>query len=217
MTDPTPEFPLGRTPADLASANGYKGISGYLAESSLTAHLESLTMNDQKLDGSFEDSIVKAVETVKERLATPGDDGDGLDLPLKDSLAALRNATQAAGRIHQVFRMQSFQRKQISDSANDESLLEDELVLSLISSKLQKPGQTDELAHSAAIRIQKKFRGWTKRKEFLIIRERIVKIQVCCLLSFRCHLAFHFLLLLCYNLHIRPNQGKIYRGIGSFH
>lgn len=177
MTDPSPEFPLGRTPADLASANGYKGISGYLAESSLTAHLASLTVNDQKLDSSLEDSIVKAVQTVKDRVATPGNDSDGSDLPLKDSLAALCNATQAAGRIHQVFRMQSFQRKQIGDSTDDESLLEDERVLSLISSRLKKPGHADEQAHSAAIRIQKKFRGYTKRKEFLIIRERIVKIQ----------------------------------------
>ena len=148
---------------------------------------------------------------MKERVATPGDDGDGSDLPLKDSLAALRNATQAAGRIHQVFRMQSFQRKQINDSVDDESLLEDERVLSLISSKIQKPGQTDELAHSAAIRIQKKFRGWTKRKEFLIIRERIVKIQVCFLLSFWCHSAFDFFYEYCVtNLHIRPNQKECF-------
>jgi len=182
LTDPSPEFPLGRTPADLASANGYKGISGFLAESSLTAHLASLTMTDQKVDSSLEDSIYRAVQTIKERVATPGDDGDGSDLSLKDSLAAVRNATQAAGRIHQVFRMQSFQRKQIS-SSDDESLLTDERVLSLISYKIQKPGQTDELVHSAAIRIQKKFRGWKQRKEFLIIRERVVKIQVHLLVS----------------------------------
>jgi calmodulin-binding transcription activator len=172
VTDPSPEFPLGRTAADLASANGFKGISGFLAEHSLTAHLETLTMT--------EDSISKAVQTMREKVATPGNEGDGSDLSLKDSLAAVRNATQAAGRIHQVFRMQSFQRKHVSKGGApaDDDLFSDEQFLSLLSSKIQRPGHPDEQAHSAAVRIQKKFRGYKKRKEFLIIRERVVKIQV---------------------------------------
>ncbi|CAO2815518.1 unnamed protein product [Amaranthus hypochondriacus] len=171
VTDPSPEFPLGRTAADLASANGFKGISGFLAEHSLTAHLETLTMT--------EDSISKAVQTMREKVATPGNEGDGSDLSLKDSLAAVRNATQAAGRIHQVFRMQSFQRKHVSKGGApaDDDLFNDEQFLSLLSSKIQRPGHPDEQAHSAAVRIQKKFRGYKKRKEFLIIRERVVKIQ----------------------------------------
>ncbi|KMT01496.1 hypothetical protein BVRB_9g215020 isoform B [Beta vulgaris subsp. vulgaris] len=178
LTDPSPEFPLGRTAADLASANGYKGISGFLAEHSLTAHLETLTMTDRKSDSSLEDSMSKAVQTMREKVATPDDEGDGSDLSLKDSLAAVRNATQAAGRIHQVFRMQSFQRKQVTKGAgDDESLLSDEQLLSLVSSRIQRPGRPDEQSHSAAVHIQKKFRGWKKRKEFLIIRERVVKIQ----------------------------------------
>ncbi|CAO2813861.1 unnamed protein product [Amaranthus hypochondriacus] len=181
VTDPSPEFPLGRTAADLASANGFKGISGFLAEHSLTAHLETLTMADRKLDTPLDDSMNKAVHTMRENVATPGIEGDGSDLPLKDSLAAVRNATQAAGRIHQVFRMQSFQRKHVSKGAgpfgNYESLLSDEQLLLLVSSKIQRPGHPDEQTHSAAIRIQKKYRGYKKRKEFLIIRERVVRIQ----------------------------------------
>ncbi|XVF67208.1 hypothetical protein PTKIN_Ptkin10aG0101900 [Pterospermum kingtungense] len=142
LTDPSPEFPLGRTPADLASGNGHKGISGFLAESSLTSYLSSLTMNDPK----------EAVQTVSERMATPVNDSDVQDiLSLKDSITAVCNATQAADRIHQMFRMQSFQLKQ--------------------------PLQIDGVAHAAATQIQKKFRGWKKRKEFLLIRQRIVKIQ----------------------------------------
>ncbi|XP_021753196.1 calmodulin-binding transcription activator 2-like isoform X1 [Chenopodium quinoa] len=178
VTDPSPEFPLGRTAADLASANGYKGISGFLAEHSLTAHLETLTMTERKKDSPVENSMNNAVQTMREKVATPGDEGDGSDLSLKDSLAAVRNATQAAGRIHQVFRMQSFQRKQVSKGAgDDESLLTDEQFLSLVSSKIKRPGHPDEKAHSAATHIQKKFRGWKKRKEFLTIRERVVRIQ----------------------------------------
>lgn len=179
LTDPSPAFPKPRTPADLASSNGHKGISGFLAECSLTDHLASLTMDEQKGDGDPEVSGAKAVQTVSERSATPLFYGDMPDaLCLKDSLTAVRNATQAADRIHQVFRMQSFQRKQVAEYEDDEFGLSDPRALSLLG-KAGKAGRGDGLvAHAAATQIQKKFRGWKKRKEFLIIRQRIVKIQV---------------------------------------
>lgn len=177
LTDPSPTFPSGRTAADLASSNGHKGISGFLAESSLTSHLSTLTMNDQKGDVQRA-SEVEEVQTVSKRTATPGFSGDVPDaLCLKDSLTAVRNATQAADRIHQVFRMQSFQRKQLTQF-EDVFGLSDQQALSLVASKAHKAGHGDDLAHTAAVQIQKKFRGWTKRKEFLVIRQRIVKIQV---------------------------------------
>ncbi|KAG5015007.1 hypothetical protein JHK82_020698 [Glycine max] len=177
LTDPCPEFPLGRTPADLASSKGHKGISGFLAESLLTSHLESLTMDENK-DGRKETSGMKVVQTVSERTATPVLNGDiPDDICLKDSLNAVRNATQAADRIYQVFRMQSFQRKQLALYEDDEFGLSDQQALSLLASKACRSGQGEGLANAAAIQIQKKFRGWTKRKEFLIIRQRIVKIQ----------------------------------------
>lgn len=178
LTDPSPENPLGRTPADLASVNGQKGISGFLAESSLTSYLSSLTVNDQKDDGVAENSGTKAIQTVSERTATPVNYFDMPDtLSLKDSLTAVRNATQAADRIHQMFRMQSFERRQLSDYG-DEYGLSDEHALSLLASKSSRAGPSHGQAHAAAVHIQKKFRGWKKRKEFLIIRQRIVKIQV---------------------------------------
>lgn len=168
LTDPSPEFPLGRTPADLASGNGHKGISGFLAESSLTSHLSSLTMNDPK----------EVVQTVSERIASPVNDGDVQDtLSLKDSNTAVCNATQAACRIHQMFRMQSFQLKQLSEFGDG---VFDEHAISLLTAKSRRPLQSDGVVHSAATQIQKKFRGWKKRKEFLLIRQRIVKIQVHC-------------------------------------
>ncbi|KAK7363135.1 hypothetical protein VNO77_05265 [Canavalia gladiata] len=177
LTDPSPAYPSGRTPADLASSNGHKGISGFLAESLLTSHLDSLTM-DENEDGRKETSGMKVVQTVSERIATPVLYGDLPDaICLKDSLNAVRNATQAADRIHQVFRMQSFQRKQLAQYEDEEFELSDQQALSLIASKTRKSGQGEGLATAAAIQIQKKFRGWKKRKEFLIIRQRIVKIQ----------------------------------------
>jgi hypothetical protein len=179
LTDPCPEFPSGRTPADLASSYGHKGISGFLAESLLTSHLESLTVDDVNKDGAKETLGMKAVQTISERVATPVFSGDLPDaICLKDSLDAVRNATQAADRIHQVYRMQSFQRKQLAEyEGDDEFGLSDQQALSLLASKACKSGHGDGSVNAAAIQIQKKFRGWTKRKEFLFIRQRVVKIQ----------------------------------------
>jgi hypothetical protein len=101
---------------------------------------------------------------------------------MEDSLGAVRNATQAAARIYQVFRMQSFQRKQAVQYEDDNGEISDDRALSLLSVKPSKPGQLDPL-HAAATRIQNKYRGWKGRKEFLLIRQRIIKIQVCCMLG----------------------------------
>ncbi|GMP32690.1 hypothetical protein CsSME_00006335 [Camellia sinensis var. sinensis] len=172
LTDPTPIFPSGQPPADLASSKGHKGIAGYLAESSLSSHLSSLKLKNS--------SGGDAVQTVSERTATPISDGDlshGLSLSLKDSLAAVCNATQAAARIHQVFRVQSFQRKQLKEYGDNKFGMSDECALSLVTVKTSRLGQHDEPVHAAAIRIQNKFRSWKGRKEFLTIRQQIVKIQ----------------------------------------
>ncbi|CAJ2678094.1 unnamed protein product [Trifolium pratense] len=181
LTDPCTAFPSGRTPADIASSCGHKGISGFLAESLLTSHLESLTVDDVNKDGAKETLGMKAVQTISERIATPVFSGDIPDpdaICLKDSLDAVRNATQAADRIHQVYRMQSFQRKQLAQyEGDDEFGLSDQQALSVLASKASKSGHGDGSVNAAAIQIQKKFRGWTKRKEFLFIRQRVVKIQ----------------------------------------
>ncbi|XP_038694736.1 calmodulin-binding transcription activator 3 isoform X2 [Tripterygium wilfordii] len=177
LTDPTPKYPAGRTPADLASASGHKGIAGYLAESALSTHLSSLNLGVQH-GNAAEHSGTTAVQTVSERSATPVSDGDlQYGLSLKDSLAAVRNATQAAARIHQVFRVQSFQKKQLKEYSDNKFGMPDEQALSCLVVKTQKRGQQDEPVHMAAVRIQNKFRSWKGRKEFLVIRERIVKIQ----------------------------------------
>ncbi|GAU34126.1 hypothetical protein TSUD_66050, partial [Trifolium subterraneum] len=179
LTDPCTAFPSGRTPADIASSCGHKGISGFLAESLLTSHLESLTVDDVNNDGAKETLGMKAVQTISERMATPVSCGDKPDaICLKDTLDAVRNATQAQHRIHQVYRMQSFQRKQLAQyEGDDEFGLSDQQALSLLASKACKSGHGDGSVNAAAIQIQKKFRGWTKRKEFLFIRQRVVKIQ----------------------------------------
>lgn len=176
LTDPTPIFPTGSTPADLASANGYKGISGFLAESSLTSHLQTLDLKEGKGSNPPEISGLPGIGDVTERRASPLA-GEGLQAgSMGDSLGAIRNAAQAAARIYQVFRVQSFQRKQAVQYEDDNGAVSDDRAISLLSVKPSKPVQLDPL-HAAATRIQNKYRGWKGRKEFLLIRQRIVKIQ----------------------------------------
>lgn len=197
MTDPTIKHPSGQTPADLASSKGHKGIAGYLAEAALSAQLDSLNLKEHnnKSNNHIENGSVdfsgskKAVHIVSERSPTPINEGDlPHGLSLKDSLAAVCNATQAAARIHQVFRVQSFQKKQLEEYGEDKFGISDERALSRIAVKSQKQGQHGEPVHAAAIRIQNKFRSWKGRRDFLIIRQRIVKIQV--------HFSYNWILLL---------------------
>uniref|UniRef100_A0A453IYX7 Uncharacterized protein n=1 Tax=Aegilops tauschii subsp. strangulata TaxID=200361 RepID=A0A453IYX7_AEGTS len=176
LTDPRPDFPSGRTPADLASFNGHKGISGFLAEFSLTSHLQTLNLKEAMGSNASEISGLPGIGDVTGRIASPSA-GQGLQAgSMGDSLGAVRNAAQAAARIYQVFRVQSFQRKQAVQYEDDNGVISDERAMSLLSYKPSKPGQFDPM-HAAATRIQNKFRGWKGRKEFLLIRQRIVKIQ----------------------------------------
>ncbi|GLT43950.1 hypothetical protein SLA2020_178710 [Shorea laevis] len=175
LIDPSPKYPLGRTPADLASENGHKGIAGYLAEYSLSVHLSSLNLDNQ--DGNTAEGP-RAVQENSERSATPCSLSSASDgQSLKDSLAAVCNAAQAAARIQQVFRLQSFQKRQLKEYGDDKFGMSDDRALSLLVVKSYNPAQKDEPVHVAAMRIQNKFRSWKGRKDFLIIREQIVKIQ----------------------------------------
>ena len=180
-TDPTSTFPAGQTPADLASTEHHKGIAGYLAEASLTSHLSLLTLKN-KLDGSVLSN--ETIETVSEKSIVQPSAGESQEqLSLQDSLAAARNATQAAARIQSAFRVQSFKRKQVSYSLEkDEYGISNEEAKCIVAAqKSNRSGLTfdaDEVSHSAAIRIQQKYRGWKGRQEFLLFRQRVVKIQV---------------------------------------
>ena len=178
LTDPTPEFPSGRTPADLASVNGHKGIAGFLAESSLTKHLSILTLKDLSSGNSA--SLASGMEAFidVERAATLA-----IDRNMEVGLKAIRKAALAAARIHQVFRVESFRRKKLLDLARDGKFgntkhdNDDEYALSILPELSKRSGQSDGPL-AAVIRIQNKFRGWKGRREFLVTRQRIIKIQV---------------------------------------
>jgi len=77
------------------------------------------------------------------------------------------------------------------DNAKDD-INEDPLSLVTLK-RATKAGPHDMPLHAAAVRIQNKFRGWKGRKEFLIIRQRIVKIQV----LFFCNLQNKYLFVFC--------------------
>ncbi|XP_074334877.1 calmodulin-binding transcription activator 3-like isoform X1 [Apium graveolens] len=177
LADPTPIYPRGRTPADLASENGHKGIAGYVAELALRSHLELLHLNNANGVGRDIPGL-KAAQAVAERTRTPINDGDSQQgLSMKDSLAAVCNATDAAARIHQVYRIDSFHKKQLKEYDDTQFGLSDERALSRLAVKTNRAGHRDEPVHAAATRIQNKFRSYKGRKDFLVLRQRVVKIQ----------------------------------------
>lgn len=173
MTDPTSQDPQGKTPASIAAASGHKGLAGYLSEFALTSHLTSLTLEESELSkGSAEVEAEITVNSIsKESLAADGD-----QLSLKNSLAAVRNAAQAAARIQSAFRAHSFRKRQQREVACSEDDYGINSVDISAVSKLAFRHPRDY--NSAAVSIQKKYRGWKGRKDFLAFRQKVVKIQV---------------------------------------
>ena len=141
-------------------------------------------MLDTGEGNAAEISGAKAVETVSEQSATPVSDGD-LPYSSKGSLAAVCNASQSFARIHEDFLVKSFPKKQLKEYGDDKFGMSDERVLSLLALRTNKSGQHYLPVHAvAAIRIQNKFRCWKGRREFLIIKQRMVEIQVHVIISF---------------------------------
>ncbi|KAK1415859.1 hypothetical protein QVD17_31647 [Tagetes erecta] len=173
VTDPSQLDPTGQTPASIAAICGHKGLAGYLSEISLTSHpslqLQQTELSRRSADIEAETAAVNS--NSKQNLVT------NEDLSLKDTLAAVRNAAQAAARIQSAFRAHSFRKKQQKesyDSGDEYGLrLSDIEGLSAASKLTFRNGSY----HNAALSIQKKYRGWKGRKDFLALRQKVVKIQ----------------------------------------
>ncbi|KAJ7539527.1 hypothetical protein O6H91_11G098600 [Diphasiastrum complanatum] len=185
LTDPTPESVNGCTPADLAASNGHGGLAGYLAEMSLTTHLKSLTIieKDDKeffslsLDWEGENAVEALSDKIRRQQA--GDQVDN-ELSLEQSLRAVRNAAQTAALIRAAFRQHSFRKREVDEiGVLDEYGLSSLHVRKLVAAqKLQRAFQAHlKKRHSAATQIQSKFRSWSRRKDFLDLRYRVIKIQ----------------------------------------
>ncbi|KAG2322130.1 hypothetical protein Bca52824_015343 [Brassica carinata] len=162
VTDPNTQDPVGKTPASIAASNGHKGLAGYLSEVALTTHLSSLTL--EETESSKESAQAEAEITVKSIA--------GRSHPVNDdpqSLAALKNAAEAAARIQAAFRAHSFRKRQ--QKADMYACLKEYGMYGDMSK------QNARNYHSAALSIQKKYRGYKGCKEFLTKRQKAVMIQ----------------------------------------
>ncbi|KAL8113985.1 hypothetical protein AgCh_021046 [Apium graveolens] len=177
VTDPYSLDPTGKTPASIAASCGHKGLAGYLSEVSLTSHLSSLTMAESELSkNSAEVEAERTLDSISNTSLIAADH----QLPLKQTLAAVRNASQAAARIQSAFRAHSFRRRQAAstsatDSGDAYNFFSHDVYGLSAASKLAFRNTRDN--NAAALSIQKKYRGWKGRKEFLAYRKKVVKIQ----------------------------------------
>ncbi|CAM8881877.1 unnamed protein product [Rhodiola kirilowii] len=177
VTDPNAQDPTGKTPASIAAINGHKGLAGYLSEAALTSHLSSLKLKEDELSKGL--AVLEAEHTVshisKHIIHTSED-----QLSMQDTLAAVRNATNAASQIQAAYRAHSFRKRQQNKASNtitiDEYGFSSDEVQGL--SAVSKLAFQNTRAHnSAALSIQKKFKGYKRRKDFLDFRQKVVKIQ----------------------------------------
>ncbi|KAA0039811.1 calmodulin-binding transcription activator 4 [Cucumis melo var. makuwa] len=177
VTDPSSQNPDGKTAASIADIHGHKGLAGYLSEVALTSHLSSLTFEESELSkGSAEVEAEMTVNCISNGNLSSAEDY----IPLKNTLAAVRNAAQAAARIQSAFRAHSFRKRQQKEAAfaacMDEYGIDPNDIQGLFAmSKLNFSNRRDY--NAAALSIQKKYRGWKGRKEFLSLRQKVVKIQ----------------------------------------
>ncbi|KAL5724854.1 hypothetical protein ACHQM5_008065 [Ranunculus cassubicifolius] len=176
VTDPTSQDPIGKTAGSIAAASGHKGLAGYLSEVALTSHLSSLTLKETSPNGN--DSLGLEVEKAMERISNENANSTDDDFSLKDSLAAIRNSAQAATRIQSIFNEESYKRRQQKEASasycNEYGITPNELAAA---SKLAFQRFQNHLLDKSALSIQKKYRGWQKRQEFLALRQKIVMIQ----------------------------------------
>ncbi|KAL0701077.1 hypothetical protein Bca4012_057199 [Brassica carinata] len=173
VTDPTAQDPAGKTAASIAASNGHKGLAGYLSEVALTNHLSSLTLEETE---HSKDTAQLQAEIILNSISERSPHS------LKDTLAAVRNAAQAAARIQAAFRAHSFRKRQQREQREaamaayfqEYGIYADIKGVSTMS-KLTS-GKVKNY-HSAALSIQKNYRRYKRRKEFLLLRKKVVKIQ----------------------------------------
>ncbi|KAK4402629.1 Calmodulin-binding transcription activator 4 [Sesamum angolense] len=183
VTDPNSQDRNGKTPASIAASCGHRGLAGYLSEIALTSHLSSLTLEESELSkGSAAVEAERTVNSLSET-ANASSYSNEDQVSLKDTLAAVRNAAQAAARIQSAFRAHSFRKRQQREAAHSVVGASGD-VYSILANDIHGLSAASKLAfrntreyNSAALSIQKKYRGWKGRKDFLSLRQKVVKIQ----------------------------------------
>ncbi|KAJ4805771.1 calmodulin-binding transcription activator [Rhynchospora pubera] len=171
VTDPTPDFPGGVTAADLAAKQGFEGLAAYLAEKCLTAHFEAMSLHGN-LNSDISSKSVSTSKPEDPHFANLSEQ----ELCLKESLAAYRNAADAATKIQAAFRERALKRQtEVAKMENSES--EAESIVAALRIQNAYRNHNRKKAMRAAARIQSHFRTWKTRKNFLTMRSHAIHIQ----------------------------------------
>lgn len=181
VTDPSSQDPVGRMPAYIAAANGHKGLAAYLSEVALTTHLSSLKLEENELSKGFVDvEAESAINNIQKESFNSTED----QLSLKHSLGAVRNAAHAAARIQAAFRAHSFRKRQQTEAATAAAAASCVDEYGFTPNDIQGLSAASKMAfrnlydhNKAALSIQKNYRSWKGRKDFLTLRQKVVKIQ----------------------------------------
>ncbi|KAJ8467582.1 hypothetical protein OPV22_030134 [Ensete ventricosum] len=172
VTDPTTESPGGWTAADLASKQGYEGLAAYLAEKGLTAHFEAMSLSGNiTTQGRSISATIDNSENLSEQ-----------ELCLKESLAAYRNAADAADRIQSAMRERALKLQTKAVQLVKPEMEATQIVAAL---KIQHAFRNFNRRKmmKAAARIQSHFRTWKTRRDYVNMRKKAIKIQA----TFRGH------------------------------
>ena len=173
VTDPTAVAPGGYTPADLAAKQGYVGLAAYLAEKGLTAHFESMSLS-QNTDRSPSRAKLTKVQSEKFENLTEQ------ELCLKESLAAYRNAADAASNIQAVLRDRTLKLQTKAIQLAHPEIQAAAIVAAMrIQHAFRNYNKKKEMR--AAARIQNHFRTWKVRRNFTNMRRQAIRIQVSCM------------------------------------
>ena len=167
VTDPTTESPGGWTAADLASKQGYEGLAAYLAEKGLSAHFEAMSLSGN-------------ITTQGRSISVTIDNSENLSEPelcLKESLAAYRNAADAADRIQSAMRERALKLQTKAVQLVKPEMEATQIIAAL---KIQHAfhNYNRRKLMKAAARIQSHFRTWKTRRDYINMRRKAIKIQV---------------------------------------
>ncbi|KAB8105443.1 hypothetical protein EE612_039305 [Oryza sativa] len=169
VTDPTPESPAGLTAADLAARQGYDGLAAYLAEKGLTAHFEAMSLSKDTEQSPSKTRLTKLQSEKFEHLSEQ-------ELCLKESLAAYRNAADAASNIQAALRERTLKLQTKAIQLANPEIEASEIVAAM---KIQHAfrNYNRKKAMRAAARIQSHFRTWKMRRNFINMRRQVIRIQ----------------------------------------
>ncbi|CAM0905908.1 unnamed protein product [Alopecurus aequalis] len=169
VTDPTAAFPGGCTPADLAAKEGYVGLAAYLAEKGLTAHFESMSLAQNSGRSPSRAKLTKAQSEKFENLTDQ-------ELCLKESLAAYRNAADAASNIQAALRDRTLKLQTKAIQLAHPEIQAAAIVAAMrIQHAYRNYNKKKEMR--AAARIQNHFRTWKVRRNFTNMRRQAIRIQ----------------------------------------